>query len=298
MSNSNGHRTKWQRVSRRHHCPICDKPDWCLISGPPDSPDAVICARIESAMRVGNRGSGWLHRLRSDPFEPKRTRRTISVDIPTEPAIDFDSMAADCESALGPHRRALLAEELGVTVEVLSRLQVGWGERYKSFTFPMRDRAEDGTATGIRLRRTDGTKWAVKGSRQGLFVPRSFPIGGTLVITEGPTDAAAMLMLCFDAVGRPSCNSGVGLLVDLVQQHHFQDVAIIADRDIPGQRGARYLASRLVGYVPEGVKIVTPPSTAKDARQWVQSGADRHDIMDAIEAAPAIVLTYSGRAAI
>jgi hypothetical protein len=158
----------------------------------------------------------------------------------------------------------------------------------------MRNRAEDGVARGIRLRRADGSKWAVKGSRQGLFVPRHFPVGDTLVVCEGPTDTAAMLMLCFDAVGRPSCNGGVELVADLIDRHHFADVVIVADRDAPGQRGAWYLASRLVGYVAGGVRIVTPP--AKDAREWVRQGAGRLNILDAIDAAPVLTLTYGVKA--
>jgi hypothetical protein len=71
-------------------------------------------------------------------------------------------------------------------------------------------------------------------------------------------------------------------------------VAIIADADAPGQRGARYLASRLVGYVHGGVRIVTPP--AKDAREWVQQGATRDDVLAAIDAAPVLQLTYGVKA--
>jgi 5S rRNA maturation endonuclease (ribonuclease M5) len=252
----------------------------------------VICARIESRKRCGE--AGWLHRLRDDGrHRPQQRRVNLSLSASAVSIIDFGAMAAQYEQALGPHQRELLAAELGVTTGSLSRLQVGWSECDRSYTFPMRDRAEDGVACGIRLRRPDGFKWAVKGSKQGLFIPRKFPVGDTLLICEGPTDTAALLMLCFDAVGRPSCNGGLGLVVDLVQRHHFSDVVIIADRDQPGQRGARYLASRLVGYVPNGVRVVTPP--AKDAREWVQQGANRLDVLDAIEAAPTMALTYSGR---
>jgi 5S rRNA maturation endonuclease (ribonuclease M5) len=158
----------------------------------------------------------------------------------------------------------------------------------------MRD--AEAVACGIRLRRLDGSKWAVRGSRQGLFIAHHFPIGNTLVVCEGPTDTAAMLMLGFDAVGRPSCSGGMALIVDLVHRHHFEDVVIMPDSDAPGQRGARYLAARLVGYVPGGVRIVTPP--LKDAREWVRSGANRLDVLDAIEAAPLMTLTYGRRAVI
>ena len=51
---------KWLRVNRRNRCPVCDKPDWCLIS---EDGKAVICARIESDKPAGNRGAGWIHTL-------------------------------------------------------------------------------------------------------------------------------------------------------------------------------------------------------------------------------------------
>ncbi len=52
--------SKWVRVNRRNPCPVCGKPDWCLISG---DGKAAICARIESDKPAGNKGAGWLHRL-------------------------------------------------------------------------------------------------------------------------------------------------------------------------------------------------------------------------------------------
>jgi hypothetical protein len=155
-----------------------------------------------------------------------------------------------------------------------------------------------GTVRGIRLRGTDGRKWAVRGGREGLFVPEHIATDAPLVIVEGATDTAALLDLDFSSVGRPSCSGGVRLLIDLVEAWHPQQVIVIADGDAPGQRGARYLASRLVGYVPDGVWIVTPPRGVKDARAWVCSGATRLDVLDAIEAAPTMTLTYARRAAV
>lgn len=52
--------SKWVRVNRRNRCPICDKPDWCLIS---QDGEAAICARIDSDKPAGNKGAGWLHKL-------------------------------------------------------------------------------------------------------------------------------------------------------------------------------------------------------------------------------------------
>lgn len=54
-------RTDWLRVTRHRPCPICGRPDWCLFVGSPTSPEAVICARVESGKRCGE--AGWLHQL-------------------------------------------------------------------------------------------------------------------------------------------------------------------------------------------------------------------------------------------
>jgi phage/plasmid primase-like uncharacterized protein len=225
-------------------------------------------------------------------WRPEALSRRLSIHTPEAPPINFDAMAAQCEAALGPHRRALLANELGVASDALSRLQVGWSQVHRSFTFPMRNAS--GYARGIRLRRMDGSKWAVKGSRQGLFLPRHFPLDESLMVCEGASDTAAMLTACFSAVGRPSCNGGADLLVDLVAHYRPADVVIVADRDAAGERGARDLAAQLVPHVAYGVKVITPPT--KDAREWVNRGADRLDVLDAIAAAPALTLTYSVKA--
>ncbi|MFC2068247.1 hypothetical protein ACFLTP_04495 [Chloroflexota bacterium] len=50
----------WLRVNSRNLCPVCGKPDWCLIL---EDGKASICARIESDKPVGNKGAGWLHTL-------------------------------------------------------------------------------------------------------------------------------------------------------------------------------------------------------------------------------------------
>ena len=55
------------RVRRDNPCPICGKPDWCLIAG---DKTAAICKRIESPKQCGE--AGWLHRLRD--HEPGRAR--------------------------------------------------------------------------------------------------------------------------------------------------------------------------------------------------------------------------------
>ena len=50
------------RVSASNPCPICKKPDWCLIA--PDR-SVCICQRIESGKKC--KDAGWLHKLIEDP---------------------------------------------------------------------------------------------------------------------------------------------------------------------------------------------------------------------------------------
>jgi hypothetical protein len=63
-----------------------------------------------------------------------------------------------------------------------------------------------GEVVGIRLRNERG-KFAVRGSRQGVFVA-GVPAQKTLFVCEGPTDTAAAVDLGLFAVGRPNCCCG------------------------------------------------------------------------------------------
>ncbi len=64
--------SKWLRVTKHNLCPICGKPDWCLIS---QDGKAAICARIESDRPAGNKGAGWIHTLDNYmPLPPPKPR--------------------------------------------------------------------------------------------------------------------------------------------------------------------------------------------------------------------------------
>ena len=88
----------WRRVSKAKPCPVCGKPDWCLVTGPQGDSTAAICARVESPKRCGE--AGWLHVLRDDGPAWPPWRRTIrkAVRMMTEAksnGIDFDRLAAE-----------------------------------------------------------------------------------------------------------------------------------------------------------------------------------------------------------
>jgi hypothetical protein len=265
----------WRRVTRGDPCPICGRPDWCLVAGSKDAPTAAICARIESAKLCGE--AGWLHRLRDDWLRVP-TRRTVAIDTP--PTVrNLSQFANNCRAVLGHHSRQLLAIDLKVTGESLSRLHVGWSRGHRAFTFPMLDAV--GMVRGIRLRGTNGRKWSVRGGHEGLFIPDGLTVNDLLVISEGPTDTAALLDLDFAAVGRPSCSGGVHLVVDLVVARGPKEIAVIADGDLPGERGARNLAALLASYVPK-VRTIVPPAGIKDVREWKHRGATHAEIRRAI----------------
>ncbi len=262
--------TAFSRVSKARRCPVCDHADWCLIERQ-DQPAKVICTRVESPTRWGE--AGWLHRLRDD--DDRRTVRRVRTvhSAPVLVGSEFGRMAEDFAAAVNPEALSELAAGLGLTAPNLTRLGVGWNGW--AWSFPMKD--PSGGMVGIRLRRPDGSKLAVRGGREGLFIPTGLDEVGQLLIAEGPTDTAALLDLGFTAIGRPSCNGGARHLVGVVRSLRPSRVVIVADADAPGVAGAANLACVLCVYCRD-VRIVRPPPPHKDARAWVTGGARRGDV--------------------
>lgn len=64
-------KTKWIRIGDAGVvCPVCGKPDWCLVSDDdPRNPSAALCSRICENATAEIPGSGYLHIL-----DPKRNR--------------------------------------------------------------------------------------------------------------------------------------------------------------------------------------------------------------------------------
>jgi len=209
----------WIRVKRNKPCPICERPDWCSVSG---DGTIVCCMRIESPKPC--KSGGWFHNLR-EPIKCKAAPKK-SKHVPVR---DFASLA--CQYVDNLIRVDKLAGELGVSARSLERLDTGWNG---NITFPMRDGRE--RIIGIRIRGTNG-KWCVRGSRQGLFWPEGVYSGSDwpLIISEGPTDCAALLDMEFDAIGRPSCLGGVDHVIEFLKGRR-RDVIIMSDRDEPKKR--------------------------------------------------------------
>jgi len=77
--------SRWVRVSKHNPCPVCGKPDWCLIAR---DGKAAICARIESDKPAGNKGAGWIHTLDNPtPLPPIKPRPDAKQNPKAAPGI-------------------------------------------------------------------------------------------------------------------------------------------------------------------------------------------------------------------
>ena len=285
----------WIRVSPRHPCPICGRPDWCGVAA---NGSAAACMRVEigSVRRLKN--GAWLHRFGTGGDDPRRpSGGGAALPRPTAaPPTDAVADQAKLGRLMDRYRRAVvppkldrLAAQLGLSSRrSLEDLGVGWSDFHPGYAFPARDHL--GRLVGIQIRRDDGTKRLVRGSRQGLFLPwdlRTMSSSVPLVICEGASDTACCLDLAYRylkdqhlsdlawrTVGRPNWACGGEDLVKLVQSLH-PDVAarvvIMAD-DEPagdGRRGARELADLLRPHCRR-VEVLLP--RAKDLRERVAAG--------------------------
>ncbi len=208
----------WQRVSRRNPCPVCHKPDWCLIAR---DGTAAICARIESDRPVGTKGAGWLHRLtdtdrRVAPAAPPRPESPQNRKAP--PAVlDATYRALLSQLVLsrahhdGLRRRGLTEAEIETlpyrTLPPIGRYEVVADLEHKGarldgvpgfylasgqwqlagpagMTIPVQDMA--GRIVGLQVRCDDATR-----GRYRWVSSRGFPRGcspGTPIHVTGPID--------------------------------------------------------------------------------------------------------------
>jgi len=214
--------------------------------------------------------------------------------------IDFGRLALEFRAAVKFDHIERLARSLGLSVHSLRALGIGWSAQHGAWSFPMAD--ADGAVRGIRLRLPNGRKLAIKGSKEGLFIPAQGRKGteGTifddhrLLICEGATDTAGLLDLGFtNAVGRPSCTGGINIVIGLVKRRKPNVAVIVADGDKPGQRGANDLASVLLAYVAT-LTVIAPPPGIKDVRQWLLAGGTKGDLEHTIQTAKSWQLSIRG----
>ena len=249
------------RVSKTNKCPVCGKPDWCLVAS---DGTAAICPRTPSEKRVGD--AGWLHKF-EDLWKPVTPPPTAKLEIPDTAPAGWSEACKVCHESMKEYQWDYLASQTLCTVESLQRLRAGWSVKRGAYTFPMRNGKKQ--ICGVRLRYPNGTKSSAKGSRNGLFLEVTQDFHGRVFISEGPTDTASLIQCGLCAVGRPSCNTGSKMLLDLLP--FGTQVIMVADRDEAGIKGAEQVATNLVNHVRE-VRIIQP-TWGNDANEWVADGA-------------------------
>lgn len=250
----------WKRVSKKNPCPCCGRPDWCGYAD-----GATVCMRVESDRPTRN--GGWLH---TDNFSPRPfvPRRDFKIELPT---LDAQSTWQRWQEKTEHLHVDGFAMSLGVETEALESLGCAWSGY--AWAFPMRDAERN--VVGIRLRNTDGRKWAVKGSKSGLFIPNA-ETQKIAFIVEGPTDTAAALSIGLYAIGRPACLGLEDATAVFLKTHAVNRAVIIADNDEAGLRGSAKLQKAL-GVM--SCQVVLP---SKDIREFVNLGGTRADVENII----------------
>lgn len=219
--------------------------------------------RVESDHRLGN--GGWLHRLDRDMFNDPVMRPQTPL-TPKRTLANIGRTWARFASRTGDPAVARLSTLLGVTSASLRELGVCWAWPHEAWGFPMFDGAEQ--FAGIRLRSEDGDKWALRGSKQGIFIP-GMDLQGEVLVVEGPTDAAAAVSLGFYAIGRPSCTGGAPEIRQFCWRHQVKRLTVLADNDGPGLAGAKQFQKDV------GITTRLSVLPAKDLREWVSRGVTR-----------------------
>jgi len=219
----------------------------------------VECMRVQSVKPA--KSGGWMH---GQSPVPLRLAPRVPRSAPP-PTVNATKMMRDWLAATSATALAEFAAALGVSTAPLVAVGAAWAPPHAAWAFPMCDGY--GNVVGIRLRNERG-KFAVRGSRQGIFLA-DVPAQKTLFVCEGPTDTAAAIELGLFAVGRPNCCCGGPEIKIYARQHAVSRVVIISDNDKPGLDGARKVGGEL--KLPFAVYV--PP--AKDVREFVRLGGTR-----------------------
>jgi putative DNA primase/helicase len=203
---------------------------------------AVICPRTESDRKIGN--AGWLHILDA---------KNNGDYKPNEWEQKFTAYQSNVYPAMVKH----LSQQLGVKVESIEKLDIGFNPSQQAWMFAEQD--DKGNITGLLLRHLDGHKTMEKGSKRGLV----YDISGnnSVLVVEGASDVLAAIDIGYSAVGRPSAEDFTEWLVPLLQD---KEIIVIGENDEPGRKGMEAV-SRIFG---RKVQKCLPPPHFKDLRAW------------------------------
>lgn len=205
--------------------------------------------------------------------KPLRAPAPVRKAIEDKP-IDAQAMWQRWFERTDHHHLDGFGMSLGVDTDCLKAIGCAWST-FGAWAFPMK--SPDGKVIGIRLRNDKGDKWAVKGSKSGLFIPNDYTFidDRVLYLVEGPTDLAAAMTIGLRAFGRAACVGQENFILQYIAKQKIERLVIVTDNDEPGLRGAEKLQSML--SILSCVWV--PP--CKDIREFVNLGGN-YNTMQAI----------------
>lgn len=272
----------WLRCDAEHPCKVCESQDYCLRS---DNGRDALCMRQTSdrPFNFANGWTGWIH-AEADPggerSAPRREKPRIS-------APDVKKIAREMfKHPMASSSREAMAATLGVSVEALELLRMGYGEDVHGefASFPMRNAKLD--VVGLSRRYADGSKLSGFGMQVGVFCELEWAKRpGPVLIVEGASDVAAAITMGLPALGRFNNMAGAELIGPMLGD---RNAFVIGENDekpekrgapkgckaecagclicFPGREAAKVVAKRL------NRPWVMPPAELKDLRVVAAAG--------------------------
>lgn len=316
---------RWCRVTPNAPCPACGKGDWCAWS--PDR-TALKCERTvtppEGLRLVKAKDGGAIFTSEDPSHGAGRARRGLGSrrreDEPLTPIgatpgggrLDLGAIAEQVCGQITEPQITELATSLGVTVESLRAVGIGWATKddlramkaggegwadaYPEGAYAFPERGGTGEIVGFGLRTPDGRKGSPSrgvGAARGLIIPSGLSeAAGPVLVVEGASDVAAAASLGLTAVGRPSNRGGADHLARLLKG---RDVVVLGENDQkatgawPGRDGAERTAQRLAGSWKQSVAWALPPTGRKDVRECVE-----HAVKDGLDLRDRSAATAAG----
>lgn len=216
-------RKKPKHVSHKCPCPICGRPDWCLLGE-----QVVFCMRVPSAKQT--KGGAYIHPIKTDRRTYEKAR-----PIASKTYRDWSAFMQAVRTSNNSYRN-FASIQLGLQPNALQPIGASWFAKENAVAFPMYN--ERYTMVGIRLRGLDGRKWAVKGSTNGLFMDAYRMIRydqiDRLVVCEGPTDTATAIIMGYVAIGKACVSTNHDMIEKIVVDKKVQSVTVVVDNDKNG----------------------------------------------------------------
>lgn len=169
---------------------------------------------------------------------------------------------------ISPEQINQLADQLRLTPESLTRLEVGWSAHDQAWTFPEYNASFE--VCGILRRYPDGQKTVMSGSKRGLCLPLGWADDkGVIYVCEGQSDTAAAIMCGHRAIGRPGKNAGISKLADVLRNRP-EDITIVLDNDPQSSISTPpCITKTLANLLGRSISIFQPPTPYKDLREFL-----------------------------